>query len=662
MGRLRIGSWIVALGLLSRFFLIFSVTPKLQSQLYTPFLASIDASWDPWNKWLLNSGAPDAFPYGLSMIFVHTPQILLFKILAHFQIDSLKLFTTTCLLLIMVSELLILRIMYLRKVSVLITGIFYLNPLFMYLNYAQGANDILPAALLVVSAHLLCNKNPQPAGFLLGIAIGMKFSLALTLPFFALYAYDNPRSRTQLRLFLKILLPTAAICYSPIVFSEGFRKMLGSSFETSSLLSLSISVGDYQVAVFPMIFIFLMYWLWKVGRTSIDTLLIFSGTVFIAISILSPTTPGWLLWGFPLIMLIMQPITASYVAINAIFMCSYSIFIYTNNHGADHADWFSSHNSLVLNISFSMMIGFGAVLVTSSLRQSLDFGDVYSFGKNPIVISIAGDSGVGKDTLSSIISDAFGAGNVTEICGDDFHRFERVHPIWKHTTHLDPLVNNLKLWEKNLRLARQRETFYQQTYDHEKGIFTESKVKSKADLVISQGLHALYTNFDSLSDFKIFISMDENLRVAHKISRDVSGRGKTREQVLESIVSRAGDSFSFIQPQRENADLVIDISSNENSEITIEFWSRNPTFVGRLYEILEELDFSAKTFTVDKSGRQTLGILTSNFEGATAIRTLESNLMNFNQLFQRKPNISDGYQAVLAMVVFLALDWEKGLK
>ena len=377
MGKLKIDAGVLSLGVLCRIFLILTVTPKLQSQFYVPFLATLGGSVDPWHNWLSVSGAPEAFPYGLSMFFVHTPQIVLYTLLKFFQADSLYVLTIACLLLVMACELLIVRIMYLRKVPISIIGFFFLNPLFIYLNYVQGANDILPAALLVVSAHLLCNKNPRSAGLLLGSAIGMKYSLALTLPIFALYSYDNPRFRSQLRSFLKILVPTVATCYSPILFSESFRTMLLSTLEVSSLLSSAISIGDYQVAIFPLIFIFLMYWLWKAGRTSIDTLFIFSGTSFIAISIANPTTPGWLLWGFPLIMLLIQPVTASYVALNSIFMLSYSIFIFTSNYGSDSSSWLSDHLPTVLNVSFSMMVGFGAVLVVSSLRQSLQTGDLY---------------------------------------------------------------------------------------------------------------------------------------------------------------------------------------------------------------------------------------------------------------------------------------------
>ena len=331
MGKLRLNLVVLSLGLVIRFILILTVAPKLQSQFYVPFLASIDGNLDPWNKWLSLGGAKEAFPYGLSMLFVHLPQIALYNALKLMEFNSIHILTIGNLLLVVVSELLIVRIMHLHKVPVLIIGFFFLNPLFIYLNYFQGANDILPAALVVLSAHLLCNKKSRSAGLFLGLAIGMKYSLALTLPFILLYSFDNPRSRSQIRLFLKFLLPAVIGCYVPFIFSSAFRKMIFSSLEASSLLSFGIPIGNFEIAIFPIVYIFLLYWLWKAGRTSIETLLIFAGTSFVAISIANPTTPGWLLWGFPLIMLLMQPVSASFFALNSIFLLSYKCVFHSNH-------------------------------------------------------------------------------------------------------------------------------------------------------------------------------------------------------------------------------------------------------------------------------------------------------------------------------------------
>ena len=103
MGKLRLNTAVLFLGLVLRFILILIVTPKLQSQFYVPFLASVDGNLDRWNKWLSMGGAQEAFPYGLSMLFVHLPQIALYNALKLMEFNSLHILTIGSLLLVVVQ-------------------------------------------------------------------------------------------------------------------------------------------------------------------------------------------------------------------------------------------------------------------------------------------------------------------------------------------------------------------------------------------------------------------------------------------------------------------------------------------------------------------------------------------------------------------------------
>ncbi|MGL4620237.1 MAG: zeta toxin family protein, partial [Chroococcidiopsis sp.] len=44
----------------------------------------------------------------------------------------------------------------------------------------------------------------------------------------------------------------------------------------------------------------------------------------------------------------------------------------------------------------------------------------------PIVLGIVGDSAAGKTTLTKGIAQVLGEENVTVICTDDYHRYDRV--------------------------------------------------------------------------------------------------------------------------------------------------------------------------------------------------------------------------------------------
>jgi predicted membrane-bound dolichyl-phosphate-mannose-protein mannosyltransferase len=77
-------------------------------------------------------------------------------------------------------------------------NIFLFSPLIIWVNYFMGLNDFFPSVTLFAAAYLLLNHKYRTAGVLIGIAIGMKFSLALVLPFLILFAWDNPRFKRNI--------------------------------------------------------------------------------------------------------------------------------------------------------------------------------------------------------------------------------------------------------------------------------------------------------------------------------------------------------------------------------------------------------------------------------------------------------------------------------
>ena len=47
--------------------------------------------------------------------------------------------------------------------------------------------------------------------------------------------------------------------------------------------------------------------------------------------------------------------------------------------------------------------------------------------ERPIILGIVGDSAAGKTTLTRGIAQVLGEDQVTAICTDDYHRYNRVH-------------------------------------------------------------------------------------------------------------------------------------------------------------------------------------------------------------------------------------------
>jgi uridine kinase len=80
-----------------------------------------------------------------------------------------------------------------------------------------------------------------------------------------------------------------------------------------------------------------------------------------------------------------------------------------------------------------------------------------------------------------------------------------------------------------------------------------------ADVIILEGIFALYyPELLALSDLKIFVDTDSDLRLARRMQRDIIDRGRSVESVLDQYLQTVKPSHdAFIEPTKKNADLII---------------------------------------------------------------------------------------------------------
>lgn len=80
-----------------------------------------------------------------------------------------------------------------------------------------------------------------------------------------------------------------------------------------------------------------------------------------------------------------------------------------------------------------------------------------------------------------------------------------------------------------------------------------------ADVIILEGIFALYyPELLALSDLKIFVDTDSDLRLARRMQRDIIDRGRNVESVLDQYLQTVKPSHeAFIEPSKKNADLII---------------------------------------------------------------------------------------------------------
>lgn len=178
--------------------------------------------------------------------------------------------------------------------------------------------------------------------------------------------------------------------------------------------------------------------------------------------------------------------------------------------------------------------------------------------QRPIIVGIVGDSAAGKTTLTKGIAQVLGEENVTVICTDDYHRFDRQQRAELGISALHPDCNYLDIVEQHLSLLREGQPILKPIYNHKTGCFDPPEYIKPSRFVIVEGLLGYSTRRARDSyDVKVYLAPPEALRHEWKVKRDTSKRGYTKEQVLEQIRKREADSEAFIRPQRQWADVIV---------------------------------------------------------------------------------------------------------
>ena len=176
----------------------------------------------------------------------------------------------------------------------------------------------------------------------------------------------------------------------------------------------------------------------------------------------------------------------------------------------------------------------------------------------PIIMGVVGDSASGKTTLTRGLVRLLGEEQVSHLCLDDYHRFDRAERARMGLTPLDPVCNYMDVMEQHLRLLRQSEAVLKPVYRHADGTFGPPVYLKPGKFVIVEGLLGYHTEeLRSCFDIRVFLDPPESLRRRWKVLRDCSRRGYTTTQVLEELDRREADSDRYIRPQRHSADMVV---------------------------------------------------------------------------------------------------------
>ena len=552
------------LGLIFRIGLIICMAPYPMSEWYVPFLDASTSNYifDPWTKWLADGGTNLAFPYGYAMWLIFLP----FTYFAKFVGIPLEYAYNLTLLTVDMCFLITLC-HFLPKRKRLLLAIYWLSPIVIVATYVLGFNDLIPALLLSLSIFYIQNVELKKAGILCAAAISAKLSMIVALPFFGIYLYHNKPIRQHISQFVLGFTLSALILCLPYLTSYGGIQMLIGNPEMSKIYHASLNIGELSVYIVPLIYLVILYFVWRVRRLNFDLFQAVAGVSFLLIALMTPASPGWFVWSMPFLVLYQAMSGRVAILLIGIFSLLYvlSTFFLTPlqfSNGLyfdlNQLDYLAgSRGEFIASLFHTAMVAIGVVLSIRIWRESISLNDFFRLSRKPFVIGIAGDSGAGKDTLADALKNLFGDHSVVTLSGDDYHLWDRQKPMWQVMTHLNPMANDLEGFCRDLVALADGKNIQSRHYNHETGKMSKPIRIRSNDFIIASGLHALYLPIlRDCYDLKVYLDIDEGLRKYFKIKRDVELRGHTLEKVLNSFEKRAPDSEKFIRPQANYADLI----------------------------------------------------------------------------------------------------------
>ncbi|MBV8079537.1 MAG: phosphoribulokinase [Actinobacteria bacterium] len=185
----------------------------------------------------------------------------------------------------------------------------------------------------------------------------------------------------------------------------------------------------------------------------------------------------------------------------------------------------------------------------------------------PIVLGVVGDSAAGKTTLTRGLVRVLGEENVTHVCTDDYHCFDRKQRAERNITPLHPDCNYMDVMAQHMRHLHHGDRFLKPVYQHTDGTFGPLTLVEPRKFAVVEGLLGYYTEeLRALYDVRVYLNPPEELRRKWKVSRDCSRRGYTTDQVLSELDRREPDSEAFIRPQQKFADICVSFQPNTRDD------------------------------------------------------------------------------------------------
>jgi uridine kinase len=192
----------------------------------------------------------------------------------------------------------------------------------------------------------------------------------------------------------------------------------------------------------------------------------------------------------------------------------------------------------------------------------------------PFVIGVTGGSGSGKTTFIQMLEERFGKEELCVFSQDNYYK-PRNEQVWdqNEVQNFDlPDSFRRKEFFDDVRSLLRWEAVEVEEYTFNNSLKQPQKLRFEpAPIVVLEGIFVFYyEEIYELMDLRLFIDVDEHLKIIRRIRRDAEERNYPLDDVLYRYQHHVFPTFEkYIQPFRDKADMVINNNYNFSRSIQV---------------------------------------------------------------------------------------------
>jgi len=175
----------------------------------------------------------------------------------------------------------------------------------------------------------------------------------------------------------------------------------------------------------------------------------------------------------------------------------------------------------------------------------------------PLIIGVAGGTGSGKtEKVAKEIQIMFPASKILPM--DDYFRGQKFMDSIKSKNWDEPRVIELERLLKDLGDLRQSKAIEKPIYSFGTGEREGYETFEPSEIVIVEGLFALYETIVGELDLKIFVEIAIHGSLIRRIIRDIKRTGQSKEEIFKQFIETVYPMYKIhVEPTRAKADIVI---------------------------------------------------------------------------------------------------------